>query len=97
MWESLRRLVGLSGGLDPKRDKYDPVYGLAQRAVDEWLARNPAIRDQYDDTLRTRAVGRGLTHRPRRIGAHRLRPEPVEQRGGEIRGQQEPAHVRDCP
>jgi hypothetical protein len=88
MRRSLLRLVGLSGGIDPNREKYDPVYGLPQRAVDEWLARNPEIRDEYEATLRARAVGGGPTHGPRRTGAHRLRPETVEQRGGEIQSQQ---------
>jgi hypothetical protein len=95
MWGSLLRLVGLSAGTDPDRDQYDPVHGLQRRAIEQWLERNPAIRDEYETDLRARAAGRGVTPRSPRTGPGRLRPEPVEQRGGETQGQEESAHVRD--
>lgn len=46
MLERLRRLFGTAGadGLD---GEYDPVYGLPKRAVEEWLARNPGLREEH--------------------------------------------------
>jgi hypothetical protein len=28
--------------------EYDPVYGLPKRAVEEWLARNPRLREKHE-------------------------------------------------
>jgi hypothetical protein len=91
MWRSLLRLAGLSGGTHSTRDQYDPVYGLPRRAVEEWLARNPKIREEYEaTTLRARIPGT-----PGRKCESRLRPEPVEEGGGEVQGEEEHAHARD--
>ncbi len=27
---------------------FDPVYGLPKHAIDEWLARNPKLREEYE-------------------------------------------------
>jgi hypothetical protein len=40
------RLLGLADQPSPADTEYDPVYGLPLRAVDEWLARNPRLRQQ---------------------------------------------------
>jgi hypothetical protein len=82
MWGALLRLFGGSGGTDPVRDRYDPVYGLPRRAVEEWLARNPGIRDEYEAELRARAVRRGgggtdYPGGPGGAGAGRRRPQPA--------------------
>jgi hypothetical protein len=72
--------------------KYDPVYGLPRRSVEEWLARNPQLREEYEvqewlarnpplrreyeETWRQGLVTRG--GRPRRTagGAGSATPEP---------------------
>jgi hypothetical protein len=33
---------------EPTPTEYDPVYGLPRRAVEEWLARNPRLRQEYE-------------------------------------------------
>ncbi len=40
-----------------QRPEYDPVYGLPRRAVEEWLARNPRLREEYE-RLRASLPGR---------------------------------------
>src|SRR3954469_16343395 len=95
MWRRFLGLFGGSGGTDPVWEAYDPVYGLPRRAVEEWLARNPAIRDEYEAVLRARAAGPGPAPGSLPTGPGRLRTEPVEHRGGEAQRQEEPAHVRD--
>jgi hypothetical protein len=47
MLERLWRLFGIATDSEPPRAHYDPIYGLPRRAVEEWLARNPRLRDQY--------------------------------------------------
>jgi hypothetical protein len=41
--------------------EYDPVYGLPRRSVEEWLARNPRLRKEYEAARRQGegASGRG--------------------------------------
>lgn len=34
--------------------QYDPVYGLPRHRVEEWLARNPRLSEQYEVELRRR-------------------------------------------
>jgi hypothetical protein len=46
VWKQLGRLLGLADQPSPADTEYDPVYGLPLRAVDEWLARNPRLREQ---------------------------------------------------
>jgi hypothetical protein len=47
MLKLLRRLFGMDSEAASPQTEYDPVYGLPQRAVDEWLARNPRLREEY--------------------------------------------------
>jgi hypothetical protein len=56
MWREWLRLIGLSDSADPIGDQYDPVYGLPRRSLEEWLARNPDVKDEYEAELRRRAV-----------------------------------------
>ena len=44
MLKRLWRLLGLTTPVRPVDTTFDPVYGLPQRAVDDWLARNPRLR-----------------------------------------------------
>jgi hypothetical protein len=55
MWSTLLRFFGVSGGAESIRDEYDPVYGLPRRAVEEWLARNPTLKREYEAMLQARA------------------------------------------
>ncbi len=45
------RLLGLGDQVPPAEAQYDPVYGLPQRAIDEWLARNPRLRKRSPTRL----------------------------------------------
>jgi hypothetical protein len=56
MWQFLKRLFTRSDGTP--LIEYDPIYGLRRGAVDEWLARNPIIKVEYDAMLRSRMEGR---------------------------------------
>jgi hypothetical protein len=48
MLQYLRRLLGLGGESPPWPNEYEPVYGLPRQAVEEWLARNPRLREEYE-------------------------------------------------
>ena len=102
MWASLLRLFKPSGGSDPMWHEYDPVYGLPGRALDEWLARNPALREEYDAAIRARASAHRVGRRGVNTSAPRpglaaqeslLRPKPVEYGGCKAQGKEEPTHV----
>ena len=47
MWNWLAKLFGKQDGPASPPVEYDPVYGLPRRAVEEWLARNPQLREEY--------------------------------------------------
>jgi len=36
-------------------NRFEPIYGLTKRSLDDWLARNPRLRQQYDEQLAARA------------------------------------------
>lgn len=46
----LRRLkfLGFSSDAPIPQPEYDPVYGLPRRSLEEWLARNPQLREEYE-------------------------------------------------
>ena len=51
---SLLRFCGLvkdERGLD----QFEPVYGLPTRSLNEWLSRNPALKEEYEAELRFRS------------------------------------------
>lgn len=55
MVKSLLRFLGIvkdTRGLD----KFEPIYGLPTRSLDEWLSRNPALRKDYEAELLARSA-----------------------------------------
>lgn len=48
MLKGLKRLFGMDADAAGSGGDYDPVYGLPRRAVEEWLARNPTLRQQHE-------------------------------------------------
>jgi hypothetical protein len=50
----LLRLFGIIRG-EGELDKFEPIYGLPTRSLDEWLSRNPALRNDYDAKLLIRS------------------------------------------
>jgi hypothetical protein len=54
MVKSLLRFFGI---LKDERglDKFEPIYGLPPRSLDEWLSRNPGRRTDYEAELRVRS------------------------------------------
>lgn len=32
-------------------DNFEPIYGLPKRSLDEWLSRNPRLKEQYEKEL----------------------------------------------
>ncbi|MDB5310451.1 MAG: Lactate 2-monooxygenase [Gemmataceae bacterium] len=54
MLRRLSRLLGTAGPDPPGDVDYDPVYGLPRHAVEEWLARNPQLREEYEAALHAR-------------------------------------------
>jgi hypothetical protein len=98
MWASLLHLFKPPGGTDPMWDGYDPFCGLPSRAVDEWLARNPALREEYDAATRARASAHRVGPRDVNTSApgpglaarkSLLRSEPVEYAGCKAQGEKE--------
>lgn len=87
MWRSCSKLFGATAGAGRARGQYDPVYGLPRRAVEDWLARNPAIKRDYEAAIRDWPAGHGPPERSSRTGPGRLWPEMVEQRGSEAQRQ----------
>ena len=51
MIESLSRLLGIAAD-ERELDNYEPIYGLPNHSLDEWLARNPILRQEYDAKFR---------------------------------------------
>jgi hypothetical protein len=47
MLQWLRNLFGTAARSTSADEQFDPVYGLPKRAVDEWLARNPRLGEEY--------------------------------------------------
>jgi len=44
----VRRIFGMAAESASSDPEFDPVYGLPRRAVEEWLARNPRLREEYE-------------------------------------------------
>jgi hypothetical protein len=55
MWKFFPRLFG-SDQADTLQDQYDPIYGLLYSALDEWLSRNPKLKEDYQAELRARCT-----------------------------------------
>lgn len=55
MFKSLLRRLGIMNGtLEP--NKFDPIYGFPTRSIDEWFARNPKLKADYDAELAARSL-----------------------------------------
>jgi hypothetical protein len=48
MLKRLLTLFGTAAEATPPHAEYDPVYGLPRWRVEQWLARNPSLREQYE-------------------------------------------------
>jgi GrpB-like predicted nucleotidyltransferase (UPF0157 family) len=53
----LLKTLGHDKARPAQHPEYEPVYGLPRRAVEEWLARNPRLREEYE-RLRASVPGR---------------------------------------
>ncbi len=95
------RLFGRSGGADSIRDRYDPVYGLPRLAVEEWLAHNPKLREEYEAVLRARAVESGADATGHRYAAEdrcRAQDPATARAGGGARWRSSGrGRTRTCP
>jgi hypothetical protein len=47
MFQWLRKLLGRESEPVSAATDYDPVYGLPQHAVEDWLAHNPRLKKEY--------------------------------------------------
>lgn len=58
MIKYLMRFLGLIADdrEDSELDKFEPIYGLPRRSLDEWLSRNPALKKDYEAKLRARTL-----------------------------------------
>lgn len=48
MFRWLSKSLGLIRDDPTPQTEYDPVYGLPRRAVEEWLARNPQLKEEHE-------------------------------------------------
>ena len=55
MLNLLRRLVGGHTARNAA-DEFDPLYGLSQRSLDNWLSFNPQMRAEYESKLNARSL-----------------------------------------
>ena len=53
MWKSFLRAFGIEDRKELE-EQFDPIYGLPYPALDEWLSRNPKLKEEYDAELRAR-------------------------------------------
>jgi len=58
MLTSLLRFFGFAKET-AELSKFEPVYGLTKEALDEWLARNPLLRQEYEAKLKTYYLSNG--------------------------------------
>jgi hypothetical protein len=52
MRNALLRFLGSRRAKELSR--FEPIYGLPRRSLDEWLARNPQLRKEYEIELAAR-------------------------------------------
>jgi hypothetical protein len=53
MIQLLQRLLGIRKDTRDL-DKFEPIYGLTKRSLDEWLSRNPGLKKDYQAKLAAR-------------------------------------------
>ena len=58
MLKPLLRLFGMAGRPASPPEEYEPVYGFPRQRVEEWLARNPLLRQEYASELLARKAAR---------------------------------------
>ncbi len=58
MFKSLLRYFGITKESE-EQDKFDPIYGLPKRALQDWLSRNPTLSIEYNAKLRDRSSATG--------------------------------------
>jgi hypothetical protein len=54
MLERLWRRFGKNGRSTSPDGEYEPVYGLPRHEVEQWLERNPHLREKYEAELQER-------------------------------------------
>ena len=54
-------------------DKYEPIYGLPRRSLQEWLSYNPLLKKDYEAELLARSLPNRAVHDKR--GSHKGVPE----------------------
>jgi hypothetical protein len=69
MLNSLLHCAGTDSG-STDIDKFEPIYGLPKRSLDEWMSRNPKLKEEYEEELsvrlqRRRAAQDAKSRRPR--------------------------------
>ena len=47
MLKRLGALFGVAARPPSPYEEFEPVYGFPRREVEEWLARNPRLREEY--------------------------------------------------
>jgi hypothetical protein len=67
MLKSLYRFAGIDTD-STELDKFEPIYGLPKRSLDEWLSRNPKLKKEYERELATRLQ---RSHAAREASSHR--------------------------
>jgi hypothetical protein len=55
MLKSLFRFFGIAKE-SAELDKFDPIYGLPKRSLEEWLSRNPTLAKEYKAKLTARSL-----------------------------------------
>jgi hypothetical protein len=67
MFKSLLGFLGMTAD-STELDKFEPIYGLPKRSLDEWLSRNPKLKKEYERELvvrlqRSRVAREARSHR----------------------------------
>jgi hypothetical protein len=63
-----------------RKSQFDPIYGLPNRAVNDWLHQNPDLKEVYKATLRARSLRRGMANSALRTGTSRVPKRDVSER-----------------
>lgn len=55
MLKSLFRFFGIVKD-SPELHEFEPIYGLTRPALEDWLSRNPILKQEYEAKLRAHYV-----------------------------------------
>ena len=58
MLKWLGQLFGKAGEPRSSYPEDDPIYGLPRQSIEQWLARNPRLKEEYEAELRRRKLAR---------------------------------------